>query len=90
MQIVPTLLHVDASLVPLVSANTISFQYGKYHNAYVDNLNKVIKETDYEHVLEINSRWNGGQTRQSNPLQQRHTEWESSILLEQTQKQWRG
>jgi Fe-Mn family superoxide dismutase len=34
----------ENALEPVVSANTISFHYGKHHKAYVDNLNKLIAE----------------------------------------------
>ena len=33
---------------PVISANTLSFHYGKHHKAYVDNLNKLAKGTEYE------------------------------------------
>jgi Fe-Mn family superoxide dismutase len=34
----------ENALEPVVSANTISYHYGKHHRAYVDNLNKLIAE----------------------------------------------
>lgn len=40
--------YADTSLEPVISSNTLSFHYGKHHKAYVDNLNKLIKGTDYE------------------------------------------
>jgi Fe-Mn family superoxide dismutase len=30
----------------VISANTLSFHYGKHHKAYVDNLNKLVAATD--------------------------------------------
>ena len=44
----PPLPYAEDSLEPVYSANTISFHYGKHHQAYVDNLNKVIAGTDLE------------------------------------------
>ena len=32
----------------MISANTLSFHYGKHHKAYVDNLNNLVKGTEYE------------------------------------------
>src|SRR3546814_7361863 len=35
------------ALAPHISAETIDFHYGKHHQAYVTNLNNLIKDTDY-------------------------------------------
>ncbi len=37
-----------SALEPHISANTLDFHYGKHHQAYVDNLNKLIAGTEYE------------------------------------------
>jgi Fe-Mn family superoxide dismutase len=34
------------ALEPHISAKTLNFHHGKHHNAYVDNLNKLIEGTD--------------------------------------------
>ena len=39
--------YADNALAPVISANTIGFHYGKHHKAYVDNLNKLIAETEF-------------------------------------------
>jgi superoxide dismutase, Fe-Mn family len=44
----PPLPFPDNALEPVISANTLSFHYGKHHKAYVDNLNNLVKGTDYE------------------------------------------
>ena len=44
----PALPYAEDALAPHISANTMSFHYGKHHQAYVDNLNKMIDGTDYE------------------------------------------
>jgi len=36
------------ALEPYISAETIDFHYGKHHQTYVDNLNKLIVWTDFE------------------------------------------
>jgi Fe-Mn family superoxide dismutase len=45
--VLPPLPYVDNSLDPVISANTIGFHYGKHHKGYVDNLNKLIAETEF-------------------------------------------
>jgi Fe-Mn family superoxide dismutase len=42
----PALPYADNALDPIISANTISFHYGKHHQAYVNKLNDAIKGTD--------------------------------------------
>jgi Fe-Mn family superoxide dismutase len=44
----PPLPYPENALAPVISANTLSFHYGKHHKAYVDNLNKLIAGTPYE------------------------------------------
>jgi Fe-Mn family superoxide dismutase len=38
----PPLPYPPEALEPVISANTLSFHYGKHHKGYVDNLNKLI------------------------------------------------
>ncbi|MFH2012878.1 MAG: superoxide dismutase [Pseudomonadota bacterium] len=47
MHVLPPLPYADNALAPVISANTISFHYGKHHKAYVDNLNKLLAETEF-------------------------------------------
>jgi Fe-Mn family superoxide dismutase len=42
----PPLPYADNALEPVISANTLSFHYGKHHKTYVDNLNKLIAGTE--------------------------------------------
>ena len=44
----PPLPYAENALEPVISANTLSFHYGKHHKAYVDNLNKLTSGTEYE------------------------------------------
>lgn len=39
--------YAENALEPIITANTISFHYGKHHKGYVDNLNKLIAGTEY-------------------------------------------
>ncbi|MCX6904806.1 MAG: superoxide dismutase [Verrucomicrobia bacterium] len=41
----PPLPYAQDALAPYLSAKTLSFHYGKHHQAYVDNLNKLIAGT---------------------------------------------
>ncbi len=50
MLTLPPLPYADTSLEPVISANTLSFHYGKHHKTYVDNLNKLIAGTDHENA----------------------------------------
>jgi superoxide dismutase, Fe-Mn family len=43
----PPLPFADTALDPVISANTLSFHYGKHHKAYVDNLNKLVTGTEF-------------------------------------------
>lgn len=43
----PKLPYAEDALAPVISANTISFHYGKHHKAYVDKLNELIEGTPY-------------------------------------------
>jgi Fe-Mn family superoxide dismutase len=47
VHILPPLPYAQNALDPVISANTISFHYGKHHKAYVDNLNKLIVGTEF-------------------------------------------
>jgi len=47
VHILPPLPYANNALSPVISANTISFHYGKHHKAYVDNLNNLIVGTEF-------------------------------------------
>ena len=42
----PPLPYAQDALDPVISAQTLSFHYGKHHKAYVDNLNKLVAGTE--------------------------------------------
>ena len=44
----PELSFKKNDLEPYISSETIDFHYGKHHQTYVDNLNKLIKKTVFE------------------------------------------
>jgi Fe-Mn family superoxide dismutase len=46
----PPLPFAEGALAPVISANTLSFHYGKHHKAYVDNLNNLVKGTEWENA----------------------------------------
>ena len=43
----PALPYAAEALEPHISARTMSFHYGKHHQAYVDNLNKLVAGTPW-------------------------------------------
>lgn len=44
----PDLPYDINALEPTISERTVDFHYGKHEKAYIDNLNKLIKGTEYE------------------------------------------
>ena len=42
----PALPYANDALAPHITSETIEFHHGKHHNAYVVNLNNLIKDTD--------------------------------------------
>ena len=45
-----TLPYAPDALEPVISRQTIEFHYGKHLQTYVDNLNKLIAGTEFEHM----------------------------------------
>ena len=43
----PPLPYSRDALAPAISEETLNFHYGKHHQAYVNNLNKLIEGTDH-------------------------------------------
>lgn len=58
----PKLPYEHNDLEPVISQKTIEFHYGKHHQAYVNNLNNLIKGTDLEKkdLVEIIKTSEGG------------------------------
>lgn len=46
----PALPYAMDALAPHISKETLEYHYGKHHNAYVTNLNKLIEGTDFANV----------------------------------------
>ncbi len=46
----PPLPYAKDALAPHISAETLDYHYGKHHAAYVNNLNKLITNTEYENL----------------------------------------
>jgi Fe-Mn family superoxide dismutase len=44
----PPLPYTNEALQPYISKETIDFHYGKHHQTYVNNLNKLIVGTEFE------------------------------------------
>ena len=58
----PVFPFAQDALEPHISKTTIEFHYGKHHQAYVDNLNKLIVGTEFENstLEEIVMKSSGG------------------------------
>jgi Fe-Mn family superoxide dismutase len=58
----PALPYDKTALAPHISAETLEFHYGKHHQAYVTNLNNLIKGTEFENagLVEIVRKARGG------------------------------
>ena len=46
----PPLPYAQDALAPHISPETLEYHYGKHHQAYVTNLNNLIKGTEYENL----------------------------------------
>ncbi|MDE6352755.1 MAG: superoxide dismutase [Muribaculaceae bacterium] len=44
----PKLPYSNDALQPVISSETIDYHYGKHEKAYIDNLNNLIKGTEFE------------------------------------------
>ncbi len=44
----PELPYAEDALEPAISRRTVEFHYGKHEKTYIDNLNRLIKGTEYE------------------------------------------
>lgn len=58
----PPLPYAKNALEPHMSAETLEYHYGKHHQTYVDNLNKLIPGTEFENMSleEIVMKSSGG------------------------------
>ena len=43
----PALPYDRSALAPVISSETLEYHYGKHHQAYVTNLNKLVADTEY-------------------------------------------
>lgn len=48
--VLPPLPYAENALEPFISAKTLGFHYGKHHKGYVDNLNKLIENSEFAHL----------------------------------------
>jgi len=48
--VLPPLPYAKDALAPHISAETLEYHHGKHHQAYVTNLNNLIKGTEYENL----------------------------------------
>lgn len=48
--VLPKLPYAMDALAPYISQETLEYHYGKHHQAYVNNLNNLIKGTEFENL----------------------------------------
>lgn len=48
--VLPELPYAKDALAPYISGETIDYHYGKHHQAYVNNLNNLVKGTEFENM----------------------------------------
>ncbi len=46
----PALPYAQDALAPHISAETLEYHYGKHHQTYVTNLNKLVEGTEFENA----------------------------------------
>ncbi|MHB1140062.1 MAG: superoxide dismutase [Fe], partial [Microthrixaceae bacterium] len=46
----PPLPYAQDALAPHISAETLEYHYGKHHQTYVTNLNKLVQGTEFENA----------------------------------------
>lgn len=78
----PDLPYADNALEPVISAETISFHYGKHHQAYVNKTNELIAGTphdtaDLETIVIASSAEKGALYNQSAQVWNHTFYWES-------------
>ncbi len=58
----PPLPYAKDALAPTISAETLDYHYGKHHQTYVINLNKLVAGTEFENATleEIIAQTSGG------------------------------
>lgn len=44
----PALIYPAGALAPVISQATIEYHYGKHLQTYIDNFNRLVKDTEYE------------------------------------------
>ena len=75
----PALPYAMDALQPHMSKETFEYHYGKHHQAYVTNLNNLIKGTEYENLRPGRHHQEGPGRRH---LQQLRPGVEPHLLLE--------
>lgn len=62
----PSLPYARDALAPHISEDTLNYHYGKHHQAYVNNLNKMVEGTDFadSSLVEIVKNTAGAPERQ--------------------------
>lgn len=80
----PALPYELDALAPHISKETLEFHYGKHHQAYVTNLNKLVEGTDKENssLEDVIKTSDGGVFNNAAQV------WNHSFLLEFNDTKW--
>lgn len=79
----PELPYAKNALEPYISEKTMEFHYGKHHKAYVDNLNKLVKDTEFENMsLEEVIKTSAGRAEFSAIFNNAAQAWNHTFFLE--------
>ncbi len=80
--VLPPLPYAGTALAPHISEETLNFHYGKHHQAYVTNLNGLVKDTPLEGAsLEEVIKDSAGDKAEGGYLQQLGAGVEPHVLL---------
>ena len=85
----PNLPYDKKDLEPFISENTLNFHYGKHHQSYVTNLNKLIEGTELEEksleeIIEISRKNN-----QAGIFNNSAQIWNHTFYWHSMKKKWR-
>ena len=86
----PALPYAQDALEPYISARTMGFHYGKHHQAYVDNLNKLVAGTPWAAgpSLEKVVLESAGMADKAAVFNNAAQAWNHDLLLEEHEAGW--
>ena len=86
----PELPYPETGLEPYISSRTLSFHYGKHHQAYLDSTNRLVKGDGHGRLVPGGSGETFIRSEGQEHLQQCRTVLEPCLLLEMHETEGRG